>query len=142
MKKRFSKTLILASIILILSGSMVCLAATDMGQFFYDFDFAVVGSTEFDLNNQYTYCKSSARSYREGNLYGSNYHYMIALDGNGWFKPNYEGSYKAADGTEKYTYYNGSSKIKANTYTVNVDTSDYLTSAGVRIIGDGTLYQY
>lgn len=123
---------------------MVCLAATNMGVFTYDFDFAVVGSIEFELKHQRTYCESKANANRGNgdNPYDTDFHYKIALDENGWLNPDYDGAYKVADGTTQFTYYNKYNKIKANTYTVNVDTNDCLTCAGIRIKGVGTLCQY
>lgn len=81
------------------------------------------------MDAQQTKCTSNARSFRNDAFYGDSYHYKVSLDGNGWFKPDYNSDYKVANGA---TYTTDYGLIVANTYTVNIDTNDDLVPMGVR----------
>ncbi len=137
MKKNMKRGLAIAGMTLLLGGISTVYAAND---FTFSFSSNVIGKTEFKLSNMDTKCKSKAATYvYNTNSYASfTGNYCITLDGNGFFNPDYKGTYKKADG---YMYTTTYGKIKKNTYTVNIGTNSDLIPRGGQIKGAGSIVQ-
>lgn len=137
MKKETKKRFVIADIALLLGGASSAYAAND---FNFSFVSNVIGKKEFKLKNKYATCSSRAETYRYNtNRYVSSIgNYIIDLDGNGFFNPDYDGTYHKADG---YVYTTDYGKIKNNTYTVNIGTNSDLTATGRQIKGCGEIIQ-
>lgn len=137
--KKINKLVGIAILAFLVAGTATVFAA-DKGSFTFKFTYAVVGSTKFDLAAKTTTCQSRADSYRynTSEILTTKYTYGIDLDGDGWFSSDYIGTLQRADGKQYTTSYGSISK---NTYTLNISSGDDITSHGVEIEGNGTLYQ-
>lgn len=139
MIKNVKKGIAVASIIAILGGSTAASAANN---FRFSMVSNVIGKKEFNLKNKTTNCESKASTYRYNteNLVDFVGKYSVDLDGNGFLKKDYKGSYKKADGKVHTTGYG---KINKNTYTVNVgvDPRCNLIPQGGQIKGEGEIKQ-
>lgn len=139
MIKNVKKGIVVASIIAILGGSTAVSAANN---FRFSMVSNVIGKKEFNLKNKTTNCESKASTYRYNteNLVDFVGRYSVNLDGNGFLKKDYEGTYKKADGKDHTTGYG---KINKNTYTVNVvvDPRCNLIPQGGQIKGEGEIKQ-
>lgn len=141
MKKKLFSGIVICSLLILIAKPVFTFASdTNRGTFTFDFKFTVKGTTQFSMSKQDTKCISSAQAYQsEYDSYNYGYSYKIDLDGDGWFRPDYSGSYVLGDGYNHTTTYG---KISENTYTVNIDSKENLNTGGYQMIGSGILYQY
>ncbi len=126
------------SLLTVVMSTSLVYAEKNKGNFTFNFSSYILGKTEFSLAGDETNCDSTANTYRNGSVLKTKYKYTITLDGNGFFKPNYQGSLHSANGKKYRTSYG---IIKKNTYTVNIESDEDLNLAGANIKGSGSLYQ-
>lgn len=139
-RSRTMKKIKMAGIVclLVLSMSSVFAYAKNMGNYHFNFSIGVWGKTSFSLKGKDTSTDSTADTYRKNSTVKNKATYVVDLDGDGAFKPNYYGVIHYADGGTYTTTYG---VIKKNTYTINVTTPDDLNPSGYSIIGSGYIYQ-
>lgn len=135
--KNMKKKLTLVVMLLFLGGTLTTYASKD---FTFCFSSNVIGKKGFKLSNKKTTCESRADTFifNTDNYADFVGKYCIDLEGKGFFKPSYSGTYQKVDGYVHTTKYG---KIKKNTYTVNIGSNSHLVPKGGQIKGEGEIVQ-